>query len=110
MKLKKLRQANIKRQEEWPGSDQIDLSFRGLELAGETGELCNLLKKLVRLENDIIGTKETEQELIAAIEDEIADVIIVLDLLALYLDIDIAKATINKFNKTSEKQNLETRL
>ncbi|MDW4550866.1 hypothetical protein R5H32_16005 [Defluviimonas sp. D31] len=88
MKLSDLRAANIARQELWPGRDEIGLAFRGLELAGETGELCNLVKKLCRIRGGIAGTPASEAEeerLLVAIEEELGDVLIALDLAALDL-------------------------
>lgn len=108
--LATLRQANTARQMEWPGGEHVDLAFRGLELAGETGELCNLLKKAVRLQRGIKGTCEEREALSKMIEDEAADVLISLDLVCMELGIDLGLAVVSKFNKTSLKHNLQTRL
>lgn len=43
-----LRKVNDLRQMEWPGNDQADLAFRALELAGEAGEACEAIKKVIR--------------------------------------------------------------
>jgi len=64
-------------------------------LAGEVGELCNLLKKRYGREDASI----TEGE----IADEIADVFIYLDLLATRLRMDMETVVKTKFNKTSKK-------
>ena len=66
----------------------------GCALAGEVGELCNLLKKMRRGEPVDYGD----------LEDEIADVQTYLDLLAARLDINLASATRTKFNAVSAKR------
>jgi len=83
MDFTELRRANKARQEEWPGGGKIDLPFRGLELAGETGELLNLVKKRVRINLGIQGTKETPQALHHSLREEIGDVMACLDLVAM---------------------------
>lgn len=103
-----LRVANDMRQVEWPGSEHVDLCFRGLEMAGEAGELANKIKKLVRLRRGISGTTEHREELYAAIRDELADVVICCDLIASDLGIGLGSAVRDKFNATSEKHNLAT--
>lgn len=54
-----LREANVARQAAWcaDGDPVPDLSFRGIELAGETGEALNVIKKLERA-----ATAGTERE------------------------------------------------
>lgn len=125
--LDTLRRANMARQAEWPGAGAVDLAFRGLELAGETGELedavvdmvavsaatgrvCNLAKKLVRIRRDIHGTTEAPEALMRAVQDEAADVLISLDLLCMDLGINLSLAAAAKFNETSIKKGLTTRL
>lgn len=135
--LKQLRDANIARNNEWPGSEKIDLTFRGLEHAGEcaelaenvmslallagrvsvkSGKVCNAAKKITRITSGIAapkGSKPVEQlrqELIEEIIAEAGDVLITLDLLCMSLGINLAEATQVKFNKTSDKVGLETEL
>jgi NTP pyrophosphatase (non-canonical NTP hydrolase) len=102
--------ANTARQAEWPGGEHVDLAFRGLELAGEVGELLDPVKKVVRLKRGIKGTYEQMLDLSLALQDELADVVICTDLLAMELGVDLSKAVAFKFNATSEKHGLETRL
>lgn len=125
--LAPLREANVARQAEWPGGEKVDLAFRGIELTGEIGELeeivvslmamstangrlANKLKKLVRLDRGIHGTSEARAALLADIEDEMGDIIVSLDLVAMDLGIDLGRAARRKFNKTSVKQGLQTRM
>ena len=72
----------------------------GCAAAGEMGELCNLLKKRGRGED--IPLK--------AVMDEIADVIIYLDLLAARLGVHLSGPIREKFNETSEKRGSDIRL
>jgi len=72
----------------------------GCAAAGEMGELCNLLKKRKRGED--IGLKE--------VMDEIADVIIYLDLLAAKLGVHLSGPIREKFNEVSERKGSDIRL
>jgi NTP pyrophosphatase (non-canonical NTP hydrolase) len=101
-----LRAANLARQAEWDTDGQITLSYRGNELAGEVGEACNLIKKLERERMGIAGSRAS----VADLAEELADVIICADLIAMQLGIDLDKAVAEKFNKTSETVGLRTRL
>lgn len=101
-----LRPANIARQNEWDQDNQITAAYRGNELAGEVGEACNLIKKLERERLGIRGSRATVEEL----ADELADVVICVDLIAMHYGIDLEAAIVRKFNATSEKVGLATRL
>ena len=108
--LHTLRQANLVRQGEWDSNNEIDgplgLLFRSNELGGEVGEVQNEVKKLVREQLGIKGGKQNVEDL----KDEIGDVLISLDLLAMDYGISLADAARTKFNKTSEKHDLTTRI
>ncbi len=107
MNLKELRHANIKRDIEWVTSDvKLPITFRATELSGEVGEACNIIKKIERERLGLVGTRASMEEL----ADELADVIICTDLIAMDLGIDLGEAVRRKFNKTSEKYNLKTRV
>ena len=101
-----LRAANNARQKEWDAGNQITLSYRGNELAGEVGEACNVIKKLERERLGIAGSRDTK----AHLAEELADVIICVDLIAMAEGIDMDAAVRAKFNATSEKVGLRTRL
>jgi NTP pyrophosphatase (non-canonical NTP hydrolase) len=102
--LEKIRQANRVRQSEWPGNDRADVPFRAIELAGETGELMEAVKKWLRAKRGIKG----EVGGLEAISDEVADVLICLDLLADDIGIDLGAAFTAKFNKTSRRYGFDT--
>jgi NTP pyrophosphatase (non-canonical NTP hydrolase) len=101
-----LRFANTERHKEWDPSDKITLAYRGNELAGEVGEACNALKKIERERLGIRGSRDTVEHL----AEELADVIICADLIAMKEGIDLGASVAAKFNATSEKQNLSTRI
>lgn len=100
-----LRAANEERQKLWceGGDPKPDLSFRGVELAGEVGEALNVVKKLERERHGWRGSRASIEDLAS----EIADVIICADLLAEAAGIDLAAAVAEKFNATSEKVGLD---
>lgn len=101
-----LRAANEARHVEWTAGNEISLSFRGNELAGETGEACNVIKKLERERMGIRGSRASKEQL----AEELADVVICADLIAMDAGIDLEAAVRQKFNATSEKIGLKTRL
>lgn len=100
--FKKLRAANQARDAEWDPDGKIDLGFRAAELGGEVGELLNCIKKLIREQIGIRGSRATMEE----VADELADVAICTDLLAMHLGVDLDASVARKFNKTSEKYGL----
>lgn len=104
LSLNTLRAANVQRQKEWDVDNQITLSYRGNEMAGEAGEVCNVIKKLDRERMGIRGSRDTVEHL----AEELADVIICVDLIAASMNIDLAGAVAAKFNGTSAKQKLHT--
>jgi len=123
-----LREANAARHIEWwNGGEKMTQAFRGNELAGEAGEAVdevlnylvnglkfaaaigrssNVIKKLERERMGQRGSRATKDDLAA----ELADARICLDLIAMDAGIDLDAATAAKFNETSEKYGLATRL
>jgi|SRR6185369_12224294 len=101
-------EANRTRQKEWDPASVLTLSFKATELAGEIGEACNVIKKLERERLGLPGSRATVQDL----ADELADGIICLMLVAIHptVNIDLEAAIIRKFNASSDKLGLETRL
>lgn len=107
--LLRLREANIVRDREYrgkTGGEPLPLLFRTTELAGEVGELLNVIKKLERERLGWSGKRATREMVL----EEIGGVMAVLDLLAMQLDIDLATATTDEFNKVTDRLGLGTRL
>lgn len=69
-------------------------------LAGEVGELCNLIKK--RRRGEFIS--------LTAVSDEIGDVLAYLDLLSASMGISLVHATVCKFNRVSKRVGSTVRL
>lgn len=105
MNFDQLRDANQRRHIEWAKGGEVTLSFRGVELGGEAGEVLNEIKKIERERFGLAGGKTD----LAGLKEELADVLICVDLIAMDLDIDLADAVRAKFNKTSEKFGLATK-
>ena len=101
-----LQVAHVERQEEWCPDQKPDLSFPGNELGGECGEAQNVIKKLERERHGWRGSRDTVEHL----AEELADVIHCAILVAITAGIEIEPAVISKFNSTSEKNGLATRL
>lgn len=105
--FKHLRKANEARNVEWKGGmDVVPALFRSTELAGEVGEACNVIKKLERERMGWVGSRATLTQL----GEELADVIICVDLIAMDYGLDLWELVERKFNATSEKVGLTTRL
>lgn len=101
--------ANIARDAVWDPDHKITLSFRGNEIAGEVGELCNQLKKIERVRLGLRGSLPSPEIL----REEIADVMICLSLICMHLNIsplEFLSSVANKFNKTSKERGLEVYL
>lgn len=95
LSFEELRLANLSRCEKhfhkidsWSNTDWA------CALAGEVGELCNFIKKMRR----------GQEVPIIKLAKEIGDIQCYLDLLAARLGIDLAEATINKFNEVSRRK------
>lgn len=101
-----LRDANTARQKLWDTKGVLDAAYRGNELAGETGEACNIIKKLERERHGIGGTRSNP----AALAEELADVVICCDLIALYYGFDLGAAVQLKFNLSSDRLMLPVKL
>lgn len=107
-----LRLANQTRAVEWRqgrDADTVPLTFATTELAGEVGELCNIIKKVERHELGLRGGV-SPHDAWENICEEVGDVVICIDLIAMKLDIDLSGAIRHKFNKTSDKYRMTTKL
>ena len=93
--LNQLREANKERCPLFGNGEIGDWSEErwALAIAGETGEMCNLVKKSIR------GDK-VDPELIGK---EIADIVIYADMLAQKLGFTLSDLIVRKFNETSKR-------
>lgn len=101
--LSELRELNTKRAHNDFGhtKDLTDWSEGdwALAIAGETGELCNMIKK--RMRNQFDGDQVSDHD----VGEEIADIIIYCDLLAARMGLKtLDKLIWNKFNAVSVKR------
>lgn len=83
--------------ESWSLSDWMTAT------AGELGEAANIIKKMNRVRDGIPGNEETPEQLQSKLADELADVVIYLDLLAQASGFDLDEIRDAKFKKTSRK-------
>lgn len=104
-----LRKVNVLRMEYFGHGDLAtgwNVAEWGCALAGETGELCNILKKI----NRNAGFDPSYNELRHLAAEEIADVAIYLDLISSKLGLHLDGCIKRKFNQTSEKHGFPHRL
>jgi NTP pyrophosphatase (non-canonical NTP hydrolase) len=86
--------------------DNQPLTYWTTALAGEVGELCNMIKKLQRVERGGVdggssySAKDITREML---KEEIGGIAIYLDLMASLLDIDLSEAIVDTFNQKSEQ-------
>jgi len=104
VKFKSLREANAARQLEWDSGGKLDGLFKATELGGEVGEALNVVKKLERERMGLPGSRDTIEHL----GQELADVLICVELLASYYGINVDEYVAKKFNATSEARGLKT--
>ena len=91
--LKSLRAANVARNIEWMAGASVEslpIAFRCIELIGEVGEAANVMKKLTRESLGLVGSRATLDDL----ADELADVVICADLIAMDLKLDLSEAAL----------------
>lgn len=80
-------------------------------MAGEAGELCNVIKKMRRVEGEIVSANNPEaDELIAMARQEIGDTFAYLDLLCQRLGLDMYDCISHTFNRISEREGFPERL
>ena len=97
MRFAEFQEANDKRcKESFHGSDGWPVPMWCLTIAGEAGELCNLVKKVERGDFTLESVRHQVLE-------EIADVITYCDLLMTQLGADTATELSRKFNIVSDR-------
>ena len=117
MDFVKLTEQQLSRSARWHrgGLHGWSVSDWAVAMAGEAGEVCNAVKKLNRIRDEIPNISERAggadaNVVIDAIGEEIADTFLYLHLLALRLGIDFEKEVVKKFNSVSEKYGFPERL
>lgn len=114
LSLKAFSIVNAQRCEKWHkgNSSNWRLSDWATALAGEVGEACNVIKKLNRIRDGLLGNKQSDSSasLYAQLGAELADSFIYLDALATAAAIDLADEVRKKFNATSEQYGFEERI
>jgi len=86
--------------------DNQPLTYWTTALAGEVGELCNMIKKMQRVEKGGLdgGSSYTAKDITKEmLKEEIGGIAIYLDLLASQLDISLEDAIIDTFNSKSAR-------
>jgi NTP pyrophosphatase (non-canonical NTP hydrolase) len=108
----RLHEQNASRGKRWHPSGLVSWSLSDwfTAMAGEVGELGNVVKKLNRARDGLKGNKETPGELHAMLAKEAADILIYLELFAQAANFDLVEATREKFNEVSERNGFPERL
>lgn len=87
--------------------EAVERAFEVIALSIAPGKASNLIKKLERERLGIAGSRAS----LSGLADELADVVICVDLITMQAGIDLMGAAVPaKFNATSEKVGLRTRL
>jgi len=110
--------ANLNRCNRWHkgGINDWSVSDWAVAMAGEAGEVCNAVKKLRRVEDEIANMSDPDRQLstradaITKIGEELADTFLYLNLLACRLGIHLPTEIVTKFNATSERYGFPERL
>ena len=109
--FRELRDVSASRCARWHPVSAWSLSDWGVAMGGEAGEALNVIKKLNRIRDGIVGNKGlTEEALLHKLAEELADTVIYADLLATAAGIDLEGVIVKKFNKVSEENNFPERL
>lgn len=108
--LKEICFINRERSRDWMRGQEWSTSDWGVAMAGEAGEVCDAIKKLNRLRDDLQGGSKNREERVKEIGKELADTFLYLDLLAENLGLDLEECIVDKFNEVSEKFQFDQRL
>jgi NTP pyrophosphatase (non-canonical NTP hydrolase) len=82
-------------------------------MVGEAGEACNVIKKLNRIRDGLVGNHgdDTDKDaLMRKLGKEIADVVIYCDLMAQAVGMDLSTCVQEKFNEVSERNGFSERV
>lgn len=103
--------ATATRSARWHNPDTPwSLSDYAVALAGETGEVCNVIKKLNRARDGMRGNAQSEEELRSDLALELADTLAYLILLAHAANIDLVSAYATKYNEVSVRVGFSDRI
>ena len=103
---------NLQRANRWhPGGlEQWSLSDWGVALVGEAGELCNVIKKMNRVRDNLQQNAVDPAKLKQMLADEIGDVAGYLDLIAQAAGLNLIDCIKDKFNAISIREGFPERL
>lgn len=117
--FKKLAEVNYARCRRWHKSPDLSdwsISDWACAMAGEAGEVCNAVKKLKRLEDNLKSKNDKGREIKSfdqakkVIGEELADTALYLNLLAIRLGLSLEDEIVKKFNSVSKKYKFPERL
>lgn len=110
--MSRLHEQNLSRGKRWRPSGHVSWSLSDwfTAMAGEVGELGNVVKKLNRARDGLAGNKESVGELSQMLWKEAADILIYLELFCQAAGVDLVRATREKFNEVSERNGFPERL
>lgn len=110
--IREISRVNLQRCLRWhpQGINSWSSSDWAVALAGEVGELCNVVKKLNRERDGLAGNTVDGRDLRVMLEKECADVYLYLDLFCAAAGFDLASAVRVKFNEVSERNGFPERL
>lgn len=113
--IRDISRVNLQRCLRWhpDGINSWSNSDWGIALTGEVGELCNVIKKLNRLRDGLVGNKPEDMDkavLLRKAQDEAADIYLYLDLICQAMGFDLTAAVRSKFNEVSERIGAPERL
>lgn len=104
-------QANRDRTEQWQGLHTWSPTDWALATVGELGEVCNVIKKMKRIEDGHPSKREsTMEEYREQIQKEIGDTYIYLDLLAQRLGLSMYDCVAKAFNEVSKREGYSHKL
>lgn len=92
------------------GLESWSLSDWACAMAGEAGEVCNVVKKMNRARDGIQGKKDDPEAFPTALKHEIGDTLLYLDLLAQRAGFSLEECVRDTFNRVSEREGFPERL
>lgn len=110
--FKRLAEINITRCRRWHDPNAWSLERWAMSAAGEMGEACNAIKKLLRHDDGLQQHAVTTERrgLVQNVAMEIGDVVVYLDLLAQRMGLTLEDCVRNTFNRISVREGFPERL